>query len=153
MVNSAGGRAAQRHAAKAKRPYIAAWPSRKSIRRMTETVRIQTGRNMEWMDAGEMVKCLNQKLGGRANTSNLVPSRKLIDSWTDTPRCGCAGGYARSTSSGAGDRSATPTSSSINRWDSSACPNFRRAFHGRRHDVQSESRMREMRLSGSMRGR
>jgi hypothetical protein len=49
-----------------------------------------------------------------------------------TPRPGCAGGYARSTSSRAGDRSATPTSSSINRWDSYACHNFRRAFRGQR---------------------
>jgi len=77
----------QRHAAKTKRLYIAAWPSRKSIRRMTETVRIQTGRNMEWMDAGEMVKCLNQKLGGWANYFKLGPVTKayrFLDRYTTT---------------------------------------------------------------------
>jgi RNA-directed DNA polymerase len=31
-------------------PYIATRPSRKSIKRMSEAMRIQTDRNMEWMD-------------------------------------------------------------------------------------------------------
>ncbi len=77
----------QRHAAKTRRPYIAAWPSRKSIQRMTEAVRIQTGRNMDWMDAGEMVKCLNQKLGGWANYFKLGPVTKayrFLDKYTTT---------------------------------------------------------------------
>jgi group II intron reverse transcriptase/maturase len=77
----------QRYAAKTRRPYIATWPSRKSIRRMTEAVRIQTGRNMEWMDAGEMVKCLNQKLGGWANYFKLGPVTKayrFLDRYTTT---------------------------------------------------------------------
>jgi RNA-directed DNA polymerase len=60
----------RRYSAKTGRSYIASRPSRKSIKRMTEAVRIQTGRNMEWLDAGEMVKCLNQKLGGWANYFN-----------------------------------------------------------------------------------
>jgi hypothetical protein len=51
----------RRYSAKTGRSYIASRPSRKSIKRMTEAVRIQTGRNMEWLDAREMVKCLNQK--------------------------------------------------------------------------------------------
>jgi RNA-directed DNA polymerase len=75
----------QRYAAKTKRPYIATWPSRKSIKRMTEAVRIQTGRNMDWMDAGEMVKCLNQKLGGWANYFKLGPVTKayrFLDKYT-----------------------------------------------------------------------
>ncbi len=53
----------RRYSPKTGWPYIATRPSRKSIKRMTEAVRIQTNRNMEWMDAGEMVKCLNQKTG------------------------------------------------------------------------------------------
>jgi RNA-directed DNA polymerase len=75
----------RRYAAKTRRPYIAASPSQKSIRRMTEAVRIQTGRNMEWMDAGEMVKCLNQKLGGWANYFKLGPVTKayrFLDKYT-----------------------------------------------------------------------
>ncbi len=76
-----------RYAAKTKRAYIAAWPSQKSIQRMTNAVRIQTGRNMEWMDAGEMVKCLNQKLGGWANYFRLGPVTKayrFLDKYTTT---------------------------------------------------------------------
>jgi RNA-directed DNA polymerase len=77
----------RRYAAKTRRPYLAAWPSRKSIRRMTEAVHIQTGRSMEWMDAGEMVKCLNQKLGGWANYFKLGPITKayrFLDKYTTT---------------------------------------------------------------------
>jgi group II intron reverse transcriptase/maturase len=75
----------RRYAAKTRRPYIAAWPSRKSIKRMTEAVRIQTGRNMEWMDASEMVKCLNRKLNGWANYFKLGPVTKayrFLDRYT-----------------------------------------------------------------------
>ena len=77
----------QRHAAKTRRPYIATWPSHKSIRRMTEAVRIQTDRNMEWMDAGDMVRCLNQKLGGWTNYFKLGPVTKayrFLDRYTTT---------------------------------------------------------------------
>jgi hypothetical protein len=52
---------------------------------MTEAVRIQTGRNMEWLDAGEMR--LNQKLGGWANYFNLgpvTPAYRFIDRYTTT---------------------------------------------------------------------
>lgn len=75
----------QRYAAKTGRPYIAAWPSRKSIKRMSEAVRIQTDRNMEWMDAGEMVKHLNRKLVGWANYFKLGPVTKayrFLDRYT-----------------------------------------------------------------------
>jgi hypothetical protein len=54
---------------------------------MTEAVRIQTDRNMEWMDAGEMVKCMNQKLGGWANYFKLGPVTKayrFLDKYTTT---------------------------------------------------------------------
>jgi group II intron reverse transcriptase/maturase len=77
----------RRYSAKTGRPYIASRPSRKSIKRMTEAVRIQTGRNMEWLDAGEMVKCLNQKLGGWANYFKLgpvTPAYRFIDRYTTT---------------------------------------------------------------------
>ena len=75
----------QRYAWKTKRPYIAAWPSRKSVGRMTEAVRIQTDRKRAGLDAGEMVKCLNQKLGGWANYFNLGPVEKayrFLDRYT-----------------------------------------------------------------------
>ena len=53
--------------------------------RLTEAVRIQTGRNMEWLDVGEMVKRLNQKLGGWANYFKLgpvTPAYRFIDRYT-----------------------------------------------------------------------
>ncbi|EIL6232699.1 hypothetical protein LL560_003491 [Salmonella enterica] len=40
---------------------------------MIESVRLQTSRNMEWMDADEMVTRLNQKLGGWTNYFRLGP--------------------------------------------------------------------------------
>jgi RNA-directed DNA polymerase len=72
----------RRYSAKIRRTYIASRPSRKSIKRMTEVVRIQTGRNMEWLDAGEMITCLNQKLGGWANyfkLSPVTPAYRFLD--------------------------------------------------------------------------
>ena len=52
---------------------------------MTEAVRIQTSRNMEWMDASEMVKRLNRKLNGWANYFKLGPVTKayrFLDRYT-----------------------------------------------------------------------
>jgi RNA-directed DNA polymerase len=77
----------RRYSPKTGRPYIATRPSRKSIRRMTETVRVQTGRNTEWLDVGEMVKRLNQKLSGWANYFKLgpvTPAYRFIDQYTTT---------------------------------------------------------------------
>ena len=41
----------RRYSSKTKRPYIAARPSKKSIKRMIAAVHLQTGRNREWLDA------------------------------------------------------------------------------------------------------
>jgi RNA-directed DNA polymerase len=52
---------------------------------MTEAVRIQTGRNMEWLDVGEMAKRLDRKLGGWANYFKLGPVRpayRFLDRYT-----------------------------------------------------------------------
>jgi hypothetical protein len=120
----------RRYSPKTGRPYIATRPSRKSIKRMTEAVRIQIGRNMEWLDAGEMVKCLNQKLGGWANYFNLgpvTPAYRFIDMYTTTRlrRWFCKKhkqpGRASST---------TLMSISTKSWDSSDCQCFRKTFRG-----------------------
>jgi hypothetical protein len=77
----------RRYSSKTGRAYIATRPSRKSIKRMTEAVRIQTGRDMGWLDVGEMVKQLNQKLGGWANYFKLgpvTPAYRFIDRFTTT---------------------------------------------------------------------
>lgn len=77
----------RRYSPKTGRQYIGTRPSRKSIKRMTEAVRIQTSRNMEWLDVGEMVQRLNQKLGGWANYFKLgpvTPAYRFIDRYTTT---------------------------------------------------------------------
>ncbi len=48
------------YSSKTGRSYIGTRPSRKSIKRLTEAVHVQTGRDMEWLDAEEMVIRLNQ---------------------------------------------------------------------------------------------
>lgn len=75
------------YSARARKAYIGTRPSKKSIKRMIESVRLQTSRNMEWMDAGEMVMRLNQKLGSWSNYFRLVPvtqSYRFIDRYTTT---------------------------------------------------------------------
>jgi hypothetical protein len=77
----------RRYSPKTGRAYIGTRPSRKSIKRMTEAVRIQTIRNKEWLDAEEMVKRLNRKLGGWANYFKLgpvTPAYRFIDRYTTT---------------------------------------------------------------------
>jgi RNA-directed DNA polymerase len=128
----------QRYAAKTRRPYIAAWPSRKSIRRMTEAVRLQTDRNMEWMDAGDMVKRLNQKLGGWANYFKLGPITKayrFLDRYATTRLRRWLGKKHKQSS---GRLKRYPDEFFYQQMDLSACRSFRRAFRGRRHEVQSE---------------
>jgi group II intron reverse transcriptase/maturase len=77
----------RRYSAKTGKAYIAARPSKKSIKRMIEAVHVQTGRNMEWLDAEEMVTRLNQKLGGWASYFRLgpvTPAYRFIDRYTTT---------------------------------------------------------------------
>ena len=77
----------RRYSSKTGRAYIATRPSKKSIKRMIESVHIQTSRDMGWLDAGEMVTRLNQKLGGWANYFNLgpvTPAYRFIDRYTTT---------------------------------------------------------------------
>ena len=68
-----------------RKPYIGTRPSKKSIKRMTEAIRLQTGRNMGWMDAEEMVCKLNQKLRGWANyfqLGSISQSYRYLDRYT-----------------------------------------------------------------------
>ncbi len=75
----------RRYSSRNGRPYIAARPSKKSIKRMMEAVRIQTAHDREWMEAAEVVQELNRKLGGWANYFNLGtvgPAYRSIDNYT-----------------------------------------------------------------------
>ena len=73
------------YSVKTRKPYIGTRPSKKAIKRMTEAIHIQTARNMEWMDAEEMVYKLNQKLRGWANyfqLGSITQSFRFIDRYT-----------------------------------------------------------------------
>ncbi|WP_448512429.1 group II intron reverse transcriptase/maturase [Photorhabdus laumondii] len=75
------------YSARTRKPYIGTRPSKKSIKRMIESIRLQMSRSLEWMDAGEMVIRLNQKLGGWTNYFRLGPvtqSYRFIDRYTTT---------------------------------------------------------------------
>lgn len=65
------------YSARTRKPYIGTRPSKKSIKRISESVRLQTSRNMEWMDAGEIVMRLNQKQEG-ANYFRLGPRHAVV---------------------------------------------------------------------------
>jgi hypothetical protein len=54
-----------------RKAYIGTRPSRKSIKRMTETIHVQMARNTEWMEAEEVVRHLNRKLRGWVNYFQL----------------------------------------------------------------------------------
>jgi group II intron reverse transcriptase/maturase len=50
-----------------RRSYLGTKPSKTSVKRIIETIRIQTGRSTLWMEAGEIVRAINRKLKGWAN--------------------------------------------------------------------------------------
>jgi RNA-directed DNA polymerase len=73
------------YSTKTGRAYLGARPSKKSIQRIVEAVHMQTGRSMALLDAAEMVKQLNWKLGGWATYFRLGPvtkSYRFIDAYT-----------------------------------------------------------------------
>jgi group II intron reverse transcriptase/maturase len=60
-----------------RKSYIGSKPSKKSIRRIIEEIRIQTGRSKYWMEAGEIVRIINRKLQGWANYFRLGAVSRL----------------------------------------------------------------------------
>ncbi len=55
------------HSYRKRKSYIGNKPSKKSVKRIIEAIRIQTGRDKCWMEAGNMVRKINRKLRGWAN--------------------------------------------------------------------------------------
>jgi group II intron reverse transcriptase/maturase len=77
----------RRYSTRNGRAYITARPSRKSVKRMMEAVRIQTAHDREWLDAANLVRDLNRKLCGWANYFNLgtvAAAYQAIDKYTTT---------------------------------------------------------------------
>jgi group II intron reverse transcriptase/maturase len=59
------------HSYRRRTSYIGNKPSKKSVKRLIESIRVQTERNKFWMEAGEMVRAINRKLKGWANYFRL----------------------------------------------------------------------------------
>ena len=75
-------------------------PSKKSIKRMVETIHALTARTGTWQETTELVGKLKLQLTwmGELLPSRASPKRTVRS--TTTPLCGCAGGCASSTKSG-----------------------------------------------------
>ena len=66
---------------------MALWPSKKSIRRMTEKVRTLTERNTVWQETAELVGRLNRMLRGWANyfsVGSVSRAYETVDRYTAT---------------------------------------------------------------------
>src|SRR5205085_3701605 len=79
---------------------LALRPSKKSIRRMIETIHELTIRGGAWQETTGLVAKLNRACAAGRTTSKLAQSLKRIGRSTTTQPCGCAGGCATSTRSG-----------------------------------------------------
>jgi hypothetical protein len=79
---------------------LALRPSKKSIRRMIETIHELTIRSGAWQETTVLVGKLNRALRGWATTSKLAQSPKRIGRSTTTQPCGRVCGCATSTRSG-----------------------------------------------------
>ncbi len=73
------------YSTKTGRPYLGTRPSQKSLKRIVESVHMQTARSMELLDAAEVVQRLNWSLRGWANYFCLGPvtkSYRFVDAYT-----------------------------------------------------------------------
>jgi len=80
--------------------HLALRPSKKSIRRMIETIHELTIRSGAWQETTGLVGKLNRALRGWANYFEVGSVTKAYRAPTTTQPCGCAGGCATSTRSG-----------------------------------------------------
>ena len=119
---------------------------------MIETIHELTVQSGAWQDTTRLVDKLNRALRGWANYFDIGSVSRAYRALDNYTRCGCAGGCVTSTRSG--KEGAGPihsrTCTAILAWY--AWPRADAASRGRRRDVLSESRMRQICMSGSMSG-
>jgi RNA-directed DNA polymerase len=120
---------------------LALCPSKKSIRRMVETIHELTVQSGAWQDTTQLVDKLNRALRGWANYFAIGSASPIVHS-TTTRRCGYAGGCATSTRSGDGGTGAIHSRTCTAILALYAWPRAGAASRGRRREVLSESRMR-----------
>jgi RNA-directed DNA polymerase len=82
------------YSAKTGKAYLGYRLSRKSMKRMVETVHALTVRSGSWQETTKLVDKLNRTLRGWANDFEVGTSQKRTGRSTTTPLCGCAGGCA-----------------------------------------------------------
>ena len=92
--------------------YLNSRPSKKSIKRICDAIRGETGQHTTTLSAEKLVKQLNFKLTGWANYFTSGRSPRPIMWSMPIPTIGCASGYAESTGSKATGAIASPTSTS-----------------------------------------
>ena len=113
----------------------------------------ETGRDKTLLDRKTVVGKLNRMMTGWANYFCLGPVSKAYRAVEQHARRGCASGCAPSTKCRGRRPSGIRKRPCMMSWVLSALPRGPRAFRGRHREPFSESRMREMRLSGSMSGK
>jgi RNA-directed DNA polymerase len=137
---------------KSGRNYIGTRPAKKSITKVCRTISELTGRRRLLIDTERQVAELNRVLTGWANYFCLGPVSKPYRAIDAHVFGGFAGGCARSTRREVGQLHVSPTSTSIKSCGSSVCRRLRATFRGRKHEVLSERRMREIRTYGATSG-
>ena len=130
-------------------------PSKKRVQPHLRGDHRATDRTTTYWIAADVVGVLNRMLIGWANYFCLGPVSKAYSAVDQhTSRTGCVGGCATSTRCRARGYKRFPEAvPAPRRWAWSASPSANgEAFRGRKHEAFSESRMREIRPSGSMSG-
>ena len=134
------------------RSYIGTRPSAKKVASLRDEIRELTDRRWQGTSVEDRVARLNRLLLGWSNYFCLGPVSRCTVPSTGTVATGSASGCAGSTRSKAGGRHGSPTSTCTMCWDWSTWVRGRGASRGRKRESLSESRMREIRPSGSMSG-
>ena len=128
-------------------------PSKKSIRRMVEKIHALTALKTAWQETTEMVGKLNRTLRGWANYFQVGTRQPRVSGARQLHRDAVASVAAQQAQGQATQGRELSTPAPLRALRARTSERARaRAWRGRRRDVLSESRMREICTSGSMSG-